>query len=56
VFAPEPEGVALPRAENALRMGLLLRRMAGASVDPLVGVDVRDPARRIALLERAAAK
>ena len=56
VFAPEPEGQALPRAENALRMRLLMRRMGGAEVDPLVGVDVRDPARRLAILERAAAK
>lgn len=56
VVPPKPDGPALPKPENALRMRLLLRCYGGEPVDPLVGIDIADPALRMALLERAVAR
>ncbi len=55
VEPPPPDGKLLPREENLLRLKLLNRRLAGENVDPCVGLDMRDPARRIEMLKRALA-
>ncbi len=53
---PPKDGTLLPREENLLRLQLLNRRLSGdKTVDPCVGLDHRDPARRIEMVKRALA-
>lgn len=52
VIPPPRDGYELPKVENAMRARLLMRRFAGADVDPLLGIDLRDPAKRLAMLRK----
>lgn len=54
---PKDDGVTLSFAENQLRWRLMLARYAGnPSAQPDVGVDIRDPQKRMELLRSHAAK
>ncbi len=54
--APVNDGVPFTFTENKLRAELLLRRYAGADVNPAVGCDVADARERIALLKAETAR
>lgn len=56
VVVPPRSAWTLSMRENALRMRLLTARGNGADVDPCVGVDLRDDAKRLRLVEAAVAK
>ncbi len=54
--APDHSQRLLPAAENLARMRLLMRRYAGEKVDPLVGLEFGEPARRMEALAAEATR